>query len=254
MGRLTETVKWLIIINVVFFVGTMLYGDLAYRLFSLYYFENDRFQIWQVVTHMFMHGGFAHILFNMYGLFAFGSPLEARWGTKKFLFFYFSAGLGAAFVHTGVDYYIFHQGLETLLSAGLTESQVFDMLADTTRQVATNVDRTYSVGLPPGFGVDSFESMRQAYYGSAVGASGAVYGVLVAFGLMYPNIELMLIFLPIPIKAKYFIPLMIAGDLFFGVTGSPFGIAHWAHIGGALFGFIMAYYWKKNSMNNTRWD
>ncbi|EDM44756.1 rhomboid family protein [unidentified eubacterium SCB49] len=254
MGRITETVKWLIIINIVFFVGTLLYDNLAYRLFSLYYFENEQFQVWQPITHMFMHGGFAHILFNMYGLFAFGSPLEARWGTKKFLFFYFSAGIGAALVHTGVNYFTFHQGLEAMMNTGLTDTQVLEMMADSMRQVATNSAGQYSVNLPTGIDVDSYNNMLSAYSGTAVGASGAVYGVLVAFGLMFPNIELMLIFLPIPIKAKYFIPLMIAGDLFFGVTGSPFGIAHWAHIGGALFGFIMAYYWKRNSMNHTRWD
>ena len=254
MGRLTNTVKWLIIVNVIFFVGTLLYDDLAYRLLSLYYFENEQFEPWQPLTHMFMHGGIAHILFNMYGLFAFGSPLEARWGTKKFLFFYFSAGLGAALVHSGVNYFTFQQGLEALMSAGLTDTQVFDMMADSMRQAASNDAGQYSVNLPTGYDVDAYSNMLDAYTGRAVGASGAVYGVLVAFGLMFPNIELMLMFLPVPIKAKYFIPLMIAGDLFFGLTGSPFGIAHWAHIGGALFGFIMAYYWKKNSMNDTRWD
>lgn len=253
MGRLTDTVKWLIIVNALFFVGVILYGDLFYRLFSLYYFENDEFLWWQPVTHMFMHGGFAHILFNMYGLFAFGSPLEARWGTKKFLFFYFSAGLGAALIHTGVNYFIFHQGVEAFVNAGLTDTEVLGMMADSMQQAASNAGQ-YSVNLPKGIDVDAYSKMLSAYSGTAVGASGAVYGVLVAFGLMFPNIELMLMFIPFPIKAKYFIPLMIAGDLFFGLTGSPFGIAHWAHIGGALFGFIMAYYWKKNSMSNTRWD
>ena len=101
---------------------------------------------------------------------------------------------------------------------------------------------------------DTIQSLYDSFNTPAVGASGAIYGVLVAFGLMFPNVALMLIFLPIPIKAKYFIPVIILGDLFFGITGSPFGIAHWAHIGGALFGFIMAYYWKKNSFNDRRWD
>ena len=104
---------------------------------------------------------------------------------------------------------------------------------------------------------ENIDSMYAAFNTPAVGASGAIYGVLVAFGMMYPNVALMLIFLPIPIKAKYFIPALILLDLFSGLTGfSLFGqnIANWAHVGGALFGFIMAYYWKKNSFNNQRWN
>ena len=108
MGRITDTVKVLIIINVLFFVGKLTMPDLADRLFSLYYFESPNFKFWQPVTHMFMHGGFGHILFNMFGLWMFGSPLEMQWGRNKFLFFYFSAGLGAALIHTLVNYYHFH--------------------------------------------------------------------------------------------------------------------------------------------------
>ncbi|MCW8980803.1 MULTISPECIES: rhomboid family intramembrane serine protease [Altibacter] len=248
MGRITETVKVLIIINALFFIGTLLSEDISYRLFSLYYFENPNFKFWQPVTHMFMHGGFMHILFNMYALWAFGSPLEMRWGRNKFLFFYFSAGLGAALIHTLVGYFQFHSGFDTLSALGASDTEIWEMLNKT---------------LEPGSWRDisnvSSEAMQQ-FFGAwnvpAVGASGAIYGVLVAFGLMYPNVELMLIFLPIPIKAKYFIPALILLDLFSGVTGfSLFGqnIANWAHIGGALFGFIMAYYWKKNSFDNTRW-
>ncbi|PQB04694.1 rhomboid family intramembrane serine protease [Aureitalea marina] len=236
MGRITETVKVLIIVNVLFFGGTLLAEEISYRLFSLYYFENPNFRFWQPVTHMFMHGGFMHILFNMYALWAFGTPLEMQWGRKKFLFFYFSAGLGAAFVHSFVNYYNYHQGLEILVSSGMSSEQIESFLSDPSNSVYT---------------------MFQAFNVPAVGASGAIYGILVAFGLMYPNVELMLIFLPIPIKAKYFIPALILLDLFSGVTGfSVFGqnIANWAHIGGALFGFIMAYYWKKNSFNDTRWN
>ncbi|RFN57714.1 rhomboid family intramembrane serine protease [Marixanthomonas ophiurae] len=244
MGRITETVKVLIIINAICFVGTLISGDLVYRLFSLFYFENPKFQIWQPLTHMFMHGGFMHILFNMYALWAFGSPLEMRWGRKKFLFFYFSAGFGAALIHTLVNYYQIHSGYDALLAAGMDQSQIMTLLE--TGQ--------YNTGILESVSKETIQTLYNNFNTPAVGASGAIYGILVAFGLMFPNIELMLIFLPIPIKAKYFIPLIILGDLFFGITGSPFGIAHWAHIGGALFGFIMAYYWKKNSFDSTRWD
>ena len=223
MRTISETIKALIIVNIIFFIGSSFLGEGAYKLFSLYYFEHPNFRFWQPLTHMFMHGGLMHILFNMYALWAFGSPLEMNWGTKKFLFFYFSAGFGAALIHTLVNYYQIQEGMSALLNIGMNQSE-------------------------------SIESLYVSFNTPAVGASGAIYGVLVAFGMMYPNAELMLIFLPIPIKAKYFIPIIIAGDLFFGISGTATGIAHFAHIGGALFGFIMAYYWKKNSFDSHRWN
>lgn len=244
MGSITDTVKALIIVNVIFFIGTLTTGDVSYKLFSLYYFESPNFKFWQPITHMFMHGGFGHILFNMYGLWAFGSPLEQRWGRNKFLFFYFSAGIGAALIHTLVNYYQVQNGMDALLAAGLSPADITELLTN----------GKYNSSILASVPQDTIQSLYDSYNTPAVGASGAIYGVLVAFGLMFPNVALMLIFLPIPIKAKYFIPLIILGDLFFGITGSPFGIAHWAHIGGALFGFMMAYYWKKNSFNDKRWD
>src|SRR5690554_1575604 len=128
MGRMSETIKFLIVLNVLFFIGTLYIGDLSYKLFALYYFESPNFNLWQIVTHMFMHGGFYHILFNMYALWAFGTPLEMRWGRGKFLFFYFSAGFGAALIHTLVNYYLVHQGMEALLAIGLDKAQILDIL------------------------------------------------------------------------------------------------------------------------------
>jgi len=246
MGRITDTVKFLLILNVLFYIGSFIIGDLATKLFALYYFENPNFQYWQPITHMFMHDptSIFHILFNMYALWAFGSPLEMRWGQKKFLFFYFSAGLGAAVIHTLVNYFQIHSGMDALVNAGMSQEQVFELL---------NTGK-YNTAILDYVSQDTIQSMYNSYNGVALGASGAVYGILVAFGIMFPNIELMLIFLPVPIKAKYFIPGIIAMDLIFGITGTPTGIAHWAHIGGALFGFIMAWYWKKNSFDNHRWN
>ena len=235
MGRITETVKVLIICNVLFFAGTLLSGEIVYRLFSLYYFENPNFQVWQPVTHMFMHGGFMHILFNMYALWAFGSPLEERWGRNKFLFFYFSAGLGAALIHSLVSYYEVHSVMAELLNGGWSQAEIQNFLINGkggSESILATVSR------------ESIDSLYAAFNTPAVGASGAIYGVLVAFGMMYPNVGLMLIFFPVPVKAKYFIPGLILLDLFSGLTGfSLFGqnIANWAHLGGALFGFLMAY-------------
>ena len=247
MGRITETVKVLLIINILFFVGTQLLGETAYRLFSLWFFENENFGVWQILTHMFMHGSFMHILFNMYALWAFGSPIEQMLGQKKFLFFYFSAGIGAALIHTLVNYYHYQTGFNALLEAGMDTESIYRLVE--TGQYNTGILQSVSQGMLQEF----YESVNTP----AVGASGAIYGILVAFGLMFPNIELFLLFVPVPIKAKYFIPALIALDLFSGFTGYSLfggGIAHFAHVGGALFGFIMMWYWKKNQFDQNRWD
>jgi len=244
MGRISETIKAIIIVNVIFFIGTQFLGETAYRLFSLFYFESPNFQLWQPLTHMFMHGGIMHILFNMYALWAFGSPLEQNWGRNKFLFFYFSAGFGAALIHTLVNYYQINSASEILLNAGMSQADISNMLV--TGQYKSSILNSVSM--------DTIQSTYNSFNTPAVGASGAIYGILVAFGMMFPNAELMLIFFPVPIKAKYFIPLLLVGDLVFGISGAGTGVAHFAHIGGALFGFIMAYYWKKNSFDSHRWD
>ncbi|MGB7841704.1 MAG: rhomboid family intramembrane serine protease [Salinimicrobium sp.] len=247
MGRMTETVKVLLIINVIFFIGTLSLGEPAYKYFSLWFFENDNFGAWQVITHMFMHGGFMHILFNMYALWAFGSPIENVLGRNKFIFFYFSAGIGAAIIHTLVNYYHFEAGYSELLNAGMQPDAIQELLK--TGQ--------YNTGILSSVSKDLLTEFYTAYNTPAVGASGAIYGVLVAFGMLFPNVELFLLFVPVPIKAKYFIPALIGLDLFSGVTGYSIfggGIAHFAHVGGALFGFIMMWYWKKNQFNKNRWD
>ena len=247
MSRLTEAIKHLLIINILFFVATTIYGDQMYQWFSLWFPKNENFAIWQIVTHMFMHGGFMHILFNMYALYAFGTPLERMWGRNKFLFFYFSAGLGAALLHTGVNYYYFQEGLNAIVSSGVSESSVMDIVS----RGQYNTE-WYNIA-----GKSTVDNFLSAYHTPAVGASGAIYGVLVAFGMSYPNSELFLIFLPVPIKAKYFIPVLIGLDLFSGITGYGIfgqGIAHFAHVGGALVGFLMMWYWKRNQFNSNRWD
>ena len=247
MGRLTEAIKHLIIINVLFFVaGITGLGDTLYQYLALWFPQNPNFQWWQVVSHMFLHdfSGFFHILFNMYALWAFGSPLERMWGRNKFLFFYFSAGIGAALLHTVANYYFFDQGLETILTTGISKERVIGILSE--GKYSPDWYTLASQGT-----IDRFMS---AFNAPAVGASGAVYGVLVAFAFMFPKAELMLIFLPIPIKAKYFVPVLILGDVIFGFSNVNTGIAHFAHVGGALIGFIMMWYWKKNQFNQNRWD
>lgn len=247
MNNMTDTVKQLLIINVLFFIGSYFVPQ-ANELLSLHYFESDGFKFWQPITHMFMHGSLMHIFFNMFALVSFGSALEQMWGAKKFLFFYFSCGIGAALVHSGVNYYHFHDGLNLLVNSGIQKADIMEILSQ------GMYNKSWEEVVP----VSSVKSMIEAYAGAAVGASGAIYGLLVAFAFMFPNAELALMFIPVPIKAKYFVPVIVLLDLFSGVTGySLFGsgnIAHFAHVGGALIGFIMMWYWKKNQFNQNRWD
>ena len=247
MGRITDTVKVLLIINIIFFVGSQYLGDYAYKLFALWFVENENFRVWQVLSHMFMHGGLTHILFNMYALWAFGGPIEQMLGQKKFLFFYFSAGLGAALLHTLVNYFEYQTGYNALLDAGMTMGEVETMLKT----------GEYSTAILESVSKETLQDLYMSVNTPAVGASGAIYGILVAFGMMFPNVQLFLLFVPVPIKAKYFIPALIGIDLFSGFTGYSIfggGIAHFAHVGGALFGFIMMWYWKKKQFNQNRWD
>ena len=235
MRSIPETIKQLIIINVIFYFGSQFLGNLSYDILALHYFENDKFLISQLLTHMFMHGSPSHILFNMFGLWMFGSPLEQMWGRQKFLFFYFSAGLGAA----ALQMLVYNINVQTLYDViELNNLSLSDpgMLLNYMSQNDYNQ------------AISSFNSVM-------VGASGAIYGVLVAFAFSFPNSKLMLLFPPIPIKAKYFVPLLILMDLFFGLSSFSIGsIAHFAHIGGALIGLIMVLYWKKNQFNSNRWN
>lgn len=247
MGRVTETVKVLLIINVIFFLGSQILGPVSYQLFSLWFVENENFAVWQVLTHMFMHGDFMHILFNMYALWAFGSPIEQMLGQKKFLFFYFSAGIGAALLHTLVNYFTFQSGYSALLEAGMDPAGINQLLET----------GSYNTAILNSVSAEMLQDFYAAVNTPAVGASGAIYGILVAFGMLFPNVELFLLFVPVPIKAKFFIPALIAIDLFSGFTGYSLfggGIAHFAHVGGALFGFIMMWYWKRNQFNQNRWN
>jgi len=247
MNNITDTVKQLLIINVLFFIGSYFVPQ-ANELLSLHYFESDGFKFWQPITHMFMHGSLMHIFFNMFALVSFGSALEHFWGAKKFLFFYLSCGLGAALIHTGVNYYEFHNAQNILLQQGVSVVDIQTLL----RGGSININNPDTVLIQK-----YVNQMGDAYNTPTVGASGAIYGLLVAFAFMFPNAELALMFIPVPIKAKYFVPAIVLLDLFSGVTGYSIfggGIAHFAHVGGALFGFIMMWYWKKNQFNKNRWD
>lgn len=229
-------IKHLIIINIIMFLATQIKPDLMYTQFAMHFPLNPQFKIWQIVTHMFMHGGLMHIGFNMYALWAFGTPLYHRWGERRFLIFYFIAGLAAVALQTGVYYYAFNQDYTQLIAQGVSSEEIFKIL---------NSGQYYT----------QFPGMGQSYMSVMLGASGAIYGLLVAFAFYFPNAELMLIFIPFPIKAKYFVPLLVLSDIIFGFTGSlHLPIAHFAHVGGAIAGFMMMKIWGNYDIKRKYWN
>lgn len=217
-ASIPPVVKNLIIINVIFFLATYLLPKLPmYEWLAVFYPASPNFKVWQVITYMFMHGGFAHLFFNMFALFTFGSTVEYFMGSKRFLNFYLITGLGALVLQFLV------QGLEVYQIVG-----------------------SFKVSDPIGIDItqEQLKKLSAIYYGPMVGASGAIFGILIAFGMLFPNTEMFIIFFPVPIKAKYLIPLYVVLELFLGVKQfEGDSIAHFAHLGGALFGFILIKLW-----------
>ena len=235
MYKITPVVRILLIINVALFLldNVMLY-DLN-SLFGLYLPENENFAVWQYLTSMFMHGGVMHILFNMMGLWMFGSALERIWGSQKFLILYFVAGIGAGVISSLVNSYEYTASIAAVNAAGMTSLDIKELL-DTRMYRPTSELTAEMVG-----------EVYQNYHMKTVGASGALYGVIVAFAMRFPNMKMFLMFVPFPIAAKYFVPALLCLDLFSGVTGYSLlggGIAHFAHLGGALVGFLLMLYWR----------
>jgi membrane associated rhomboid family serine protease len=189
----------------------------------------------------------AHIFFNMFALASFGLPLERQWGTTRFLVFYFLCGIGAGLVQMAVSWGEFQSLHTRLTEAGVTRSAIESMLATGTYSGPRATPEINEVMV----------DIYRVFSGPMVGASGAIYGILVAFGLLYPNARLALLFLPVPIAAKYFIPVIVALDLFSGVTGFSLfggGIAHFAHLGGAMIGFLLMWYWRVRARRAVETD
>ncbi len=233
MRNYLTAVNVLIAINAFIFFASQSAGGQLLDSLALYFPKNENFGIWQLFTHMFMHGGFAHIMFNMFALWMFGTPLERIWGKSRFLLFYFISGIGAAVFYTAINYYQFDGIYKELLSLGLSPAELQSSLSESKYYPS----------------IENSEELLRIYQTPMVGASGAIYGILVAFGVMFPNTKLALIFLPVPVAAKYFIPALIALDLFSGVTGFSIfggGVAHFAHVGGAIIGFLLMMYWRKS--------
>jgi len=236
-------VKNLLIINILFYVATWLLeqrGIYLENLLAVYYFDSPKFEIWQVISYMFMHGNTAHIFFNMFALYSFGTVLESRWGAKKFIIFYLVTGLGALFLQWAVQAYEVHHMIGSITNNGKID-------------LAALYDNRFNSEL---LTMKQTQTLKGIYFGGMVGASGAIFGLLVAFGMLYPNAELLILFIPVPVKAKWIIPIYILLELSLGVANvEGDSIAHYAHLGGALIGFILIKLWKdKNKTFYTYYE
>jgi membrane associated rhomboid family serine protease len=235
-GRgIPEVTKNLLIINILAFVANIFMPANLNAVLGLFYFGSPQFEPYQIASHMFMHGGLMHLFFNMFALWMFGSPLEQVWGPKRFLIFYFVCALGAALLHEFVNYVQIQSVVSELTPA----------------QIAT----VHNQGFEAIMGNKNFSNASMAQYNllinvPVVGASGAIFGLLLGFGMLFPNTRLMLLFLPVPIKAKYFVIGYGLIELFSGVLNRPGdNVAHFAHVGGMLFGFILIKLWQKRRDN-----
>lgn len=206
ISQIPTVTKNLVAINILMFIATLINENFMVTNFAMFYPASPFFKPWQILTHMFMHGGFWHIFFNMYSLLMFGSILERSLGPKKFLIFYFVTGLGAVALHTGVEW---------------MQAKVF---------IANGIAQAY----------------QQLLVTPTLGASGAIYGVLIGFAMLYPQARLTLIFPPIPMTAKWLVIIFAAIELFSGINGIQDGVAHFAHLGGMLFGWLLIRWWRKH--------
>lgn len=233
---LPPVVKNIILINTVMLLGTWaaksVFGvDLA-AILGLYFPKSENFMPLQIITHMFMHANFMHLFFNMFALYMFGGILENIWGGKRFFIYYMVCGLGAAFVHETVIYFQYHK--------------LINILGPDQVQMVISEGASY---LNEGkvFANDSMKDLQMLLNVPTVGASGAIFGILLAFGVLFPNTQLMLLFPPIPIKAKYFVIGYGALELWLALTQPGSNIAHAAHLGGMLFGYFLIRYWRKTT-------
>jgi membrane associated rhomboid family serine protease len=231
--HIPPVVKNLLIINVIVYAAMFMIKDyqgnyLLVEWLSVFYFNSPFFKIWQPITYMFMHSpsSFMHIFFNMFALYMFGGVLESRWGSKRFLNFYLITGLGALGLQWAVQAFEVYQ----IVGTAIPGDSLFHLTNLTEHQV---------------------ETLKGIYTGPMLGASGAIFGLLVAFGMLYPNTELYIMFIPVPVKAKFIIPIYIIFELTMGVAKvQGDSVAHYAHLGGALIGFILVKLWRDK--NNDR--
>lgn len=240
-SSLPPVVKNLVIINVLVWL-LMAFMPAADRFFdrylALYYFTSPGFQPLQLFTYMFVHGGFMHLFFNMFALLMFGRTIEYTMSSARFLFYYISCGICAALVQLGI-FAIYIHNLESLIPADIANQAIHEGF--------NLIQQGYNYSNPDIAKLNAFVNTPM------VGASGAIYGVLLAFGFLYPNVPIYMFFIPVPIKAKWIIIAYFVLELVYGISGSADGVAHFAHLGGMIFGFLLLYWWKKKGVFNNHW-
>ena len=233
---LPPVVKNIILLNVLMwladFTARSVFGMELSMILGLYFPKSENFMPLQIVTHMFIHGGFWHLFFNMYALFMFGQVLEQVWGPKRFFIYYMVSGLGAAFIHETVILFQYEKLMNVISPDQL--SIVLNEGSEYFKQGKVFTDET-------------MKGLQLLLNTPTVGASGAVFGILLAFGVLFPNTQLMLLIPPIPIRAKYFVLIYGGIELYLAVTQPGSNIAHAAHLGGMLFGYILIRYWRKTT-------
>ena len=262
MSNIPPVVKNLIIVNVLFLLATWVFRSMGIDLveiFGMHYPGSDKFMLHQIITYMFMHDpdNILHIFFNMFALWMFGRVLESVWGPKRFLTYYLVTGIGAIAFQTFVNYLEISSLQNTIAAFQNTPSpEILDKfvnknLPNASAQVRDFIMSWYNDPSNNSYAAQGLDLMQRILKLKmdipTIGASGAVFGILLAFGMLFPNTQLMLLIPPIPIKAKYFVIGYGLLELFFGVSGIQGSVAHFAHLGGMLFGFILIKYWNKNS-------
>ena len=232
--------KNLIIINVLFGLATVIMSKIdLIAILGLHYPAANDFRLYQLITYMFMHGSLAHIFFNMFAIYMFGRVLESVWGPKRFLTYYMITGIGAGLINILVAY-IRIKSIEANLDSE-TISMIYSEGGSILKQSRNYTNST-------------FGQLNLLINTTTIGASGAVFGILLAFGMLFPNIEMLIIPIPFPIKAKYLVTLYGVIELFTGIANFSFdNIAHFAHLGGMLFGIILVLYWRKKDRNNGKY-
>jgi membrane associated rhomboid family serine protease len=229
-------VKNLIFINIIMLLAYYAVGSVfdinLNKILGLYFPKSELFKPIQIVTHMFMHGGVWHLFFNMFALYMFGQVLEQVWGPKRFLIYYFVCGLGAALIHESV--------------VAIQYVHLVKALSPEDLQLVINEGTAY-FNKGQGFIDPTMQGLQILLNTPTLEASGAIFGVLLAFGVLFPNTQLMLLFPPIPIRAKYFVMIYGGIELYLAITQPGSQIAHAAHIGGMLFGYLLIRYWRKTT-------
>lgn len=265
-AQIPQVTKNLIIINVIVYLATVVFemrGISLTRMLGLFYPGSDYFRSFQPISHMFMHGGIGHLFFNMFALYMFGRVLESVWGPRRFLFFYLVTGLGAAALHTFVNYLEIAPMVKSITAFSNTPTpELFSSFINKYQSTIQHMGfsrpsvmefaaRWHDMPKSSAYEMEAvsfLEKLKQARMNiPTIGASGAVFGVLLGFGMLFPNTQLMLLFPPIPIKAKYFVIGYGLIELFLGLSNSGSNVAHFAHLGGMIFGFILIKYWNKNT-------